>query len=210
MKKLGLTFKPLTRARWNDFEDLFGENGACGGCWCMFWRSSHAQFEKNKGAGNKRAMRKLVNDGAVPGILAYHQGEPVGWCSVAPRAVFPRLARSRVLEPVDDKPVWSITCFFIRRGYRRRGVSTRLVEAAVDYVRGRGGRVLEAYPKDGAKGLEPDAFVWLGLFSAFRKAKFEEVARRSKHRPIVRRVVRPATAGRRRRPSGTLAKRRPA
>jgi GNAT superfamily N-acetyltransferase len=208
LKKLDLTFEPVTPARWRDFEALFGENGACGGCWCMWWRSSHAEFEKNKGEGNKRAMRRLVGGGVVPGLLAYHQGEAVGWCSVAPRADFPRLARSRLLEPVDDRPVWSITCFFVRRDYRRRGVSTRLIEAAVDYVRSRGGGILEAYPKDGSKHLEPDAFVWNGLFSAFRKARFEEVARRSRNRPIVRRVARPAAGGPKRRPPETREGRR--
>ena len=106
-------FHRLTPERWTDFEELFGERGAAGGCWCMWWRLTQREFDAQKGEGNRRAMKAIVDSGRVPGVLAYHEGQPVGWCSVAPREEFPRLGRSRILKPVDDEPVWSVVCFFI-------------------------------------------------------------------------------------------------
>src|SRR5262245_12575909 len=129
-KSSKLEFHPLTPDRWQDFETLFGERGACGGCWCMWPRLRSSQFQKQKGEPNKRAMKAIVNAGETPGILAYLDGLPVAWCSLAPRTSFPRLETSRVLKPVDDKPVWSITCFFIAKEHRRQGLSVRLLKAA--------------------------------------------------------------------------------
>lgn len=180
---------PLTPDRWADLEALFGANGACGGCWCMWWRLSASAFNAGKGAGNRRAFRQLVQAGEVPGLIACHAGEPVGWCAVQPREAYPRFERSRILKPVDDQPVWSVTCFFIARPWRRHGVSVQLLEAAVDHVRRNGGRIVEGYPKDSA-ATSPDAFVWTGVAGAFRRAGFVEVARRSKDRPIMRREIR--------------------
>ncbi|HET7870964.1 MAG TPA: hypothetical protein VFL42_00520, partial [Terriglobales bacterium] len=99
---------PATADRWPDLERLFGENGACGGCWCMTWRRKRSDFDKEKGAGNKRALKRLVESGRPPGVIAYFQGRPAGWCAVAPREEYPVLTRSRVLGPVDEQPVWSI------------------------------------------------------------------------------------------------------
>ncbi len=190
-----LVCHPLTVDRWRDFETLFGERGACGGCWCMWWRVARSQFEKQKGAGNKRAMKRVVQSGKVPGILAYHGTEPVGWCSVAPREDYPVLERSRVLGRVDDKAVWSIVCLFVAKPYRRSGVSSQLVSAAADFARRHGAKVVEGYPFDvtGKKSPQPDPFVWTGLLSAYEKVGFTEVARRSPTRPIVRRSTRPAS-----------------
>ena len=98
-------FHPLTPERWADFEKLFGKCGAGGCCWCMWWRLPKREFDAQKGEGNRRAMKAIVDSGLVPGILAYHEGQPVGWCSVAPREEFPRLERSRILKPVDNQPV---------------------------------------------------------------------------------------------------------
>src|SRR5687768_9723058 len=108
---LKLNFRPVCPDRWHDFETLFGKNGACAGCWCMWWRLPRIEWLKGKGDGNKRALRRLLKNGTVPGLLAYAGDEPVGWCALAPRSEFPRLANSRTLKPVDDQPVWSITCF---------------------------------------------------------------------------------------------------
>jgi GNAT superfamily N-acetyltransferase len=188
--ELHLSFYPLTPERWADLEDLFGPRGACGGCWCMYWRLTRSQFNAGKGEGNRQALTELVKSGAVPGILAYHDGQPVGWCAIAPRRVYSALERSRVLAPVDDTPVWSVTCFFVRREYRRCGVSARLLSAAIDYVRQQGGGVLEGYPIDSGGRASPDPFVWTGLASAFRRAGFKVVARRTAGRPIMRRTVR--------------------
>jgi GNAT superfamily N-acetyltransferase len=184
-----MTIRPLTPSRWKDLEALFGARGACGGCWCMYWRLPRPAFERQKGEGNRRAFKKIVATGQTPGLLAYDGDRPVAWCAIAPRTEYPKMARSRILQPVDDQPVWSVSCLFVAKPYRRRGVSVRLLEAAADYVRRRGGRIVEGYPVE-APGKVADPFVWTGLASAFRKAGFTEVARRSKTRPIMRRGLR--------------------
>ena len=181
-----LTFLPLTQERWSDFRTLFGERGACGGCWCMFWRLKRAEFEHGKGSGNKKAMKAIVDSGEVPGILAFYEAKPVGWCSVAPREKFSALERSRILKRIDDLHVWSITCFFIEKHHREKGMSIQLLKAAVEYVKRRGGKILEAYPVEPKKERVPAAFVWTGLASAFIKAGCVECERRSETRPIMR------------------------
>lgn len=181
-----LNYFPLTPDRWNDFETLFGERGACGGCWCMLWRLKRSEFENGKGQGNRDAMRTIVESGVVPGILAYAKDAPIAWCSVAPREDFPALERSRIMKKIDDTPVWSISCFFIDKGYRKQGVSTWLIRAAIDYVRRRRGKTLEAYPVAPKKKHTTPAFAWTGLASAFQKVGFIECARRSETRPIMR------------------------
>jgi GNAT superfamily N-acetyltransferase len=184
-----LTFHGLTRERWRDFELLFGDRGACGGCWCMLWRLNHAEYERNKGERNRRAMRKIVAQGNIPGILAYYGSHPIGWCAVAPREQYLRLQHSRLLQPIDRKPVWSIVCLYVQEPFRRRGVSVALLRAAVEYARACGARIVEGYPVEPRKSAAPDVFVWTGLASAFRKAGFTEHARRSRTRPIMRRAV---------------------
>jgi GNAT superfamily N-acetyltransferase len=185
-----LTFRPATASRWRDIVRLFGPRGACAGCWCMYWRRTRSEFERGKGAGNRGALRRVVRSGEVPGLLAYDGPAPVAWCAVAPRDAFPVLGRSRILQPVDDTPVWSITCLFVRRDYRRRGVTVPLLRAAADLVGGRGGRVAEGYPVDPGQTSYPATFAFTGLASAFRQAGFKEVARRSATRPIMRIRVR--------------------
>lgn len=187
-ENLNYSFRPVTADNRGDFEKLFGKNGACGGCWCMFWRLARAEFSGQKGEGNRQAMKKLIESGETPGILAYLGDEPVGWCSVAPREKFPALERSRVSARIDDQPVWSITCFFIHKNYRRKGLSLALLRASVEYVRQRGGKIVEGYPVE-PKKPQPGAFVWTGLASAFRQAGFQECARRSETRPLMRLVI---------------------
>ncbi len=182
---LDLHFRPLTPERWPDLERLFGARG-CAGCWCMWFRLSPSEFERGKGDGNRAALRTLVHAGPPPGILAYAGDEPVGWCAVAPRSEYPLLARSRILRPVDDAPVWSIVCFFVARGHRRRGVTVALLRAAVEYASARGARVIEGYPVESGERATADTFAYHGLASAFRRAGFAEVARRSPTRPIMR------------------------
>jgi GNAT superfamily N-acetyltransferase len=152
----------------------------------MWWRLTRSEFERQKGETNKTAMKAIVESGEVPGILAYLGEVPVGWCAVAPREIFPALKRSRILKKIDDTPVWSIVCFFIDKHHRNRGISTQLIQAAVEYVRRQGGETLEGYPIEPKKGKMPAPFVWTGLASAFKKAGFLEVARRSETRPIMR------------------------
>ena len=181
-----LEFHPVTPERWDDLAALFGERGACGGCWCMWWRLTGKQFEEQKGQGNREAMRRIVQSGEVPGILAYADGLPVGWCSIAAREAFPRLGRSRILAPIDDLPVWSVVCFFIAKSSRRHGLMIRLLEAAVARAAAQGAEVVEGYPVEPKKPRIPDAFAYTGLASSFRKAGFVEVLRRSETRPIMR------------------------
>ena len=156
----------------------------------MWWRLPRAEFVAGKGTRNQRAFERLVKSGEITGILAYSGREPVGWCAFAPREVYPRLANSRILQPVDDQPVWSVTCFFVAKPFRKRGVSAALLEAAAQYAKKHGARIVEGYPVDSATGRQPDVFVYTGLASAFRKAGFAEVARRSATRPIMRKPVR--------------------
>jgi GNAT superfamily N-acetyltransferase len=179
-------FHPVTIERWNDLEELFGGNGACGGCWCMSWRIPRAEFNRNKGEANRSALRELVEQGPAPGVLAYDEGRAVGWCAVAPREAYPALDRSRLFQPVDEQAVWSISCLFVAKSYRRQGLSGELIEAATRLAGRHGARIVEGYPQLVKKRL-PDVFVWTGLEQSFVRAGFTEVARRSPNRPILRR-----------------------
>ena len=186
--KLQLKFYPATPARWPDVEEVFGDRGACAGCWCMFWRVPRKQWEAQKGNGNKKAFREIVEakPNAAPGILAYVDKVPVGWCAVAPRSEYVRLEGSHILKPVDEKPVWSISCLFVKRGFRRQGISAALAKAAAEYALKKGARIVEAYPVDPSVEKELDPFLWHGVTSSFVKAGFKEVARRAPARPIMR------------------------
>lgn len=180
-----LEFHSLTPERWPDLELLFGARGACGGCWCMAWRRTRAEFDHHKGEGNKRAFHRIVKSGAEPGVLAYADGQPVGWCAVAPRSQYSFLERSRILAPVDNQPVWSVTCFFVAKGWSKHGLSVALIESATQLARQRGAKIVEGYPQE-LKADLPAAFAWTGVASAFRKAGFTVAARRSRSRPIMR------------------------
>ena len=180
---------PASADRWKDIENLFGERGACGGCWCMTWRQSASEFHQNKGDKNRSMFRAIVKKGAEPGVLAYSDGEVVGWCAVAPRDQFPRLENSRVWARIDDEPVWSITCLFVKKGFRNKGLSSKLIEAATKLAKKQGARIVEAYPQDLKGKRLPDAFVWTGLAGAFVTAGFNEAARRSEQKPIMRKKV---------------------
>jgi len=181
-----LRIVPLTPERWDDFARLFGERGACEGCWCMTPRLTRSAYLPNRGEKNKRAMHRLVESGAEPGLLAYRGGEAIGWIALGPRSEYVRLASSRVAKPVDDRPAWSIVCFFIRADHRRTGLSARLIEAAAKHARSRGAELLEAFPIDAKTKQIPPVFSWTGIASAFEGAGFEEVARRTPTRPFLR------------------------
>jgi len=185
-KDLNLEFHPVTPKRWSDFEALFGEKGACGGCWCMLWRLTRKEFEHQKGEANRQAMKTIVESGKIPGLLAYSEKQPVAWCSVAPRESFPALERSRVLKKIDDEPVWSVSCFFIHKDFRKQGLSVKILEAVITYVKEQGGKIVEGYPVGPKKGKTADVFAWTGLASFFKKAGFVECARRSETRPVMR------------------------
>jgi GNAT superfamily N-acetyltransferase len=189
MEKKALRFYPLTPSRWKDFEALFGARGACGGCWCMWWRLKRAEFEAKKGAGNKRRMKALVQSCGRPGILAYEGKRAVAWCAVAPREHYAALERSRILKPVDDRPVWSVVCFFVDKAYRRQGMTPQLLQAVVRHVKKQGGKIVEGYPVEPKKKPMPEVFAYTGLAAAFKKAGFKECLRRSETRPIMRYTI---------------------
>ncbi|MEW6195394.1 MAG: GNAT family N-acetyltransferase [Bacteroidota bacterium] len=184
--KTDLKIFPLTKKNWKDFENLFGTKGACGGCWCMWWRLKRSEYNKSKGVGNKKKIKKIVNDGVVPGLLVYYDKEIIGWCSVAPREDFPVLDNSRILKRVDEQKVWSIVCFYMSPSYRKKGFTPEILKEVVKYVKKKKGKIVEGYPVEPKNSNMPSAFAWTGFASAFRKAGFEEVARRSPTRPIMR------------------------
>ena len=182
MQPQSIHFEPVTAERWHDLETLFGKNGACSGCWCMWWRQTRAQYTELHGEGNRQSMQAIVASGTVPGILAYVDDQPAGWCSIAPREQFPSLDRSRNLKPVDAQPVWSIVCFFVGRGYRRKGLTSALIRGALAFARGQGAQIVEAYPVDRGGPVDTQGD-FTGVASTFRNAGFVEVARRSPNRP---------------------------
>jgi GNAT superfamily N-acetyltransferase len=155
----------------------------------MWWRLKRSEFERQKGEENRKAIERIVNSGEVPGILAYINSQAVAWCSVAPREAYSTLERSRTLKRVDDKPVWSIVCFFVAKPFRGKGITLKLLRAAIEYVHNHRGKIVEGYPVEPKRARMPDAFAYTGLASAFRKAGFVEVARRSETRPIMRYVI---------------------
>jgi len=179
-----LTVRPLTAARWKDLEALFGKNGACGGCWCMFWRQNTREYAAGKGEKNRRAFRRLVRANAVPGLLGYVDGAPVAWVAVQPREAYARILRSRRLLPARE-PVWSVPCFFVSGGFRDRGLSRAMLEAAAAHARRHGAKLVEGYPVD-PRGRSPAAFAFPGFVSTFEKCGFHVAARPSATRPIMR------------------------
>jgi GNAT superfamily N-acetyltransferase len=152
----------------------------------MAWRRSPAEWRAGKGRRNKLALKRLVTKGPSPGILGYLGKQPVGWCAVAPRSAYPFLGRSRLLRPVDDQPVWSVSCLFMLRNFRRRGYSAELLRAAVKFAGRCGAHIVEGYPVLPSSPRLPDVFLWTGVPVAFERAGFREVARRSPTRPILR------------------------
>jgi len=189
MKEQKFRFLPASEDKWKDVESLFGENGACGGCWCMSWLLSAAEFNTNKGAGNKRKLRKLITEGVEPGIIAYSGETPVAWCAFGKRETYKRLLASRTLKPVDDREVYSIVCFYIKKEFRNRGLSGELIKAAIKEIKKRKGKIVEAYPVIPYSDNMPAAFAWTGIHSAYVKAGFTEAARRSNSRPVMRKSV---------------------
>jgi GNAT superfamily N-acetyltransferase len=177
-----LKIVPLTAELWPALVDLFGKNGACNGCWCMYPRIGSA-YRKRESEKNKQDFRKIVESGPPPGLLAFEGDLAVGWCQLTPRSAVPWLNRTWRLKPVDDVPVWSISCFYIRKGYRRRGIATALIEAATKAAKKSKAPALEAYPLDGDKSPSSTS---TGYVSTFARLGFKTVASRTPVRPIMR------------------------
>lgn len=179
-----LAIRPVTPDLWPALEDLFGKNGASSGCWCMYWRIG-SEYYKRPREKNKAALRSIVKRGPPPGLLAFDGDVAVGWCQLTPRDALPWLNRSRLLKPVDDVPVWSLSCFYVRRGYRGRGVAAALIAAAVKAARRAKAPALEAYPVD-TLAPKTTTNIFTGTVSTFARAGFKTVAARDPSRPIMR------------------------
>jgi GNAT superfamily N-acetyltransferase len=177
-----LVICPLTPDLWPALEDLFGRNGACNGCWCMYGRIGSA-YRKRPRDQNKAAFREIVKRGPPPGLLAFDGDVAVGWCQLTPRDAVPWLDRTWRLRRVDDLPVWSLSCFYVRKGYRRRGVTSALIAAALQAAKHAKAPALEAYPFD--TDVSPSASS-TGYASTFARAGFKTIARRAPARPIMR------------------------
>jgi GNAT superfamily N-acetyltransferase len=176
---MAFEIRELTPALWPELEKLFGKNGACGGCWCMFWRIEQGErYAEIKGPRLKRRFKALVGKGKVLGALAFSDGEPVGWVTYGPRLTFPRLQRSPSLACDDAERVWSVPCFFIKAGFRGHGIASALLAHAVEAMRKRGAPVAEGYPvkptRDG-KPL-PASFAYTGATTMFDRAGFERAS----------------------------------
>jgi GNAT superfamily N-acetyltransferase len=181
-----LTVRPLTPDLWPALEDLFGKLGACSGCWCMYWRIG-AAYRRRPAAKNKAAFKNIVKHGPPPGLIAFDGDLAVGWCQLTPRDELPWLDRTWRLRRVDDTPVWSISCFYVRKGYRRKGVTSALIDAAVKAARRAKAPAIEAYPLDADKSPSSTS---TGYASTFARAGFKAVARHFPPRPIMRRNLR--------------------
>lgn len=175
---------PVTPERWHDLETLFAKKNAC---WCMYWRVPYSEYSKGA-EHNRPAMKSLIDSGTVPGLLAYIDGVPAGWVSVAPRTDYSALERRPSLKRLDDQPVWSIVCFYIAAPFRGQGLMLALIQAAVDYARAHGASIIEAYPMD-PQGEAEAGGLFTGLAKVFAKAGFVEAARPTPHRRIMRLTV---------------------
>ena len=185
-----LKIEPVTRKNWPKLVDLFGPRGACGNCWCMYYRLGNSEFGEGKiDGGNKEGLKELVWDNRPVGLLAVYEGLAIAWCAFAPREDFIRLERSRVHKRIDQLPVWSIPCFFVHKDFRRQGVTVALLKGVIQYARQQNIGIIEAYPTIPTKVPLADSFGWIGMFSAFEKAGFTIVDRTSKNRPMVRYYV---------------------
>jgi GNAT superfamily N-acetyltransferase len=177
-----LVVRELTADLWPALEDHFATNGPVGRCWCMYWRIG-SKYRCRSPDANKEAFRIVVSDGPPPGLLALDDEKAVGWCQLTPRDALPTLDHTWRLRRVDDAPVWSISCFYIRKGYRRQGVTSVLITAALETARRSGAVAVEAYPLDAE--LTPSTS-HTGFASTFERAGFATVARHVSSRPIMR------------------------
>jgi GNAT superfamily N-acetyltransferase len=184
--------KPLTSERWDDVVVVFGSGrGVCSQCWCMYWRLPRKEFERSLREGNRKLFHERVDAGPPPGLIAYLDGEPVGWVQVGPRADVPnwngprRLTAPTPDAPADDPGVWGISCFATRAGWRRHGIATALLDAAIEWARKNDAQILDACPVDAIEKRQPIS-LYHGVASMFLRAGFREVARRRHDRPLMR------------------------
>jgi GNAT superfamily N-acetyltransferase len=182
---------PLTPDRLDDLATLFDQGGDPKWCWCAFYRTRGMSWSNSTAASNRAVLADLAEGPTTPGLVAYGEGRVVGWVSLGPRPDYDRLTHSKVLAPLDDRPVWSIVCFVVGRRERGQGVANGLLQAAIEHARANGAKTLEAYPADTAGGRIPSASAYHGTLSMFERAGFIVETRRqatptSNLRPIVR------------------------
>jgi GNAT superfamily N-acetyltransferase len=188
--------KPLTPARWRDLEAVFGAQGACMGCWCMYWRLPRKEWDAARGAKARALFKRRVEKGPPPGVIAYAGGEAVGWLQIGPRADAPQWnGARRVSAPTPDAPeadehAWAASCFFVKSGWRGKGVMRALIAGAVDFARESGARLIDACPIEGA-GRMHAATLYVGAASTLKRAGFKEIARRKENRPLMRLALMP-------------------
>jgi GNAT superfamily N-acetyltransferase len=188
MKNSEIQFKEVTPGLWPEVLKLFGEKGACGGCWCQYWRIAKGEkWEQVKGDDARKRLEKGIKDSTMQGALAFVEGEPVGWATFGPRPHFSRLDRAPSFTCDDAEKVWSIPCFFIKSGFRGRGVAGDLLRFVAQLLQDRGVKILEGYPsKPGKDGKYVAAFAWTGTQSLFEKAGFEIAGNEDGGKPRVR------------------------
>ncbi|HWR51327.1 MAG TPA: GNAT family N-acetyltransferase [Bryobacteraceae bacterium] len=177
-----MTVRALTPADWPVVEELFGANGACGGCWCMWWRVPHGGklWEESKGEKNRRALKSAIEAGEVHAVIAFDGESAVGWCSFGPRETFPRIQSVKALRGEAPPGTWSIVCFYIRAKWRRKGVAGALLDAATRRAFELGAQRVEGYPVIPSKPEPvPAVFAWTGIPRLFESAGFRHVAGRT-------------------------------
>jgi len=178
-------FRPVTRERLPDLAQFSEQHGKFRYCSCMRWRMRSTEFQRSTKEGRVVALEGLVRQGAPIGILAYKEGKPVGWCSIAPRESYGALERYRALPRLDDAPLWSVVCFFVDRYVRRQGVTLGLLKAGVDYARSQGAKIIEGYPVEPG----PRQYAYMGSPSTFLRAGFRNVTPAGQARPVMRYIV---------------------
>lgn len=189
---MALTIVEITPDHWRDVEQLFGPNGACGGCWCMWWRIEKGErWDDVKGPTAKRRSKKLVQSGKARGVLAYDGGKPAGWCAFGPRIEFSRLDRSSSFTCDDADRVWSLPCFFVKRRHRGHGVARNMLDVACTILRHERAEIIEGYPTcpNEIGQRSPDTFVFTGMLSMFEKSGFKPVENKEKGKIRLRRLV---------------------
>ncbi|MBI1880028.1 MAG: GNAT family N-acetyltransferase [Chloroflexi bacterium] len=179
---LFLSFREIDQQAWPDLERLFKARGGPKNCWCMVWRATPEESKRTDGVSRKAALKRRVDEGTPIGLVGYLEGEPVAWCSIAPRETYRRLGG---IEDEEEENVWALACFYVVRRLRGLGVTALLIEAAVQHARQKGATVVEAYPVD------PDSpsYRFMGFVASFKAAGFEEVGRAGTRRHIMRRRV---------------------
>jgi GNAT superfamily N-acetyltransferase len=176
-----VTVRVVAPGDWRQIELLFGEKGACGGCWCMWWRVERGGklWDSVKGEPNRAELKRRVEAGEVNAMMAFDGEQPVGWCTFGPRATFPRAETIKALRHAWDADTWAVVCFYIHPKWRRKGVARALLEAATERAFELGARIVEGYPAVPKKpGGIPAVFAWTGVPNMFEAVGYERADER--------------------------------